>query len=316
MQSLSSCGFHKDKIPETAGQQQKGNIILALKDIVSKDQNLADDTKIEMVNGMTKAAFLNRDSFVYADLLAGLFLYILIYTDNQGMRGEAKAITEEYLDSFRSKADDLSYLKSYSDVDRFISVNLSEDAHTAVLLAEAEGKCINCGRPIAINDNGISVNRAKVLTLPGKTDVILCADCERIVSSYDEGKLAALAKKQADAGVLNSVWDEMVCERLDGEIETVLRHVHNLEESDETRLKLAPVVIDRKITDIRLRERVRGDVVTLFDGVNTILERLDGEKAFNSRKFARQMKRTFEDTKDSGLSQRQIYDLFLRPRIS
>ena len=149
------------------------------------------------------------------------------------------------------------------------------------------------------------------MTLSGSTDIIICADCERVISSYSEEKLVALAKKQEIADTLNTVRDDVACEKLDGEIETVLRLVHDLDGSDDTRLKLDPVTIDRKITDTRLRDRVRGDVLPLFDGVNSILERLDGERVFNSERFAKQIKRAYEDTKDSGLSQRQIYDLLV-----
>ena len=300
----------KETILKLLDNNKKGCIVLALKDIMENDNDLADDTKIEMVNGMTKTAFLQRDSLVYADLLAGIFLYNLIYTDNRGTRNEAKIITDEYLDGFKDKADCLSFIESYSDADKFVSANLSVDARIAALLAEAEGKCINCGRPIAVND-GAAVNRAKVLTLPDNSDIIVCADCERVIPSFDEDKLSTLAKKQSDAGALNAVRDDVACEKLDDEIESVLRMVHDLDISDKTRLKYDPINVDKKISDIRLRERIRGDVLTLFGGVNDVLERLSGEHVFDTAKFARQIKRAFEDTRDSGLSQRQVYDLLV-----
>ena len=300
----------KENILKMLDNNKKGCIVLALKDVMTNDKDLADDTKIEMVNGMTKAAFLQRDSLVYADLLAGIFLYTLIYTDNRGMRSEAKIITDDYLDGFKDNADNLSFIESYSEADKFVSANLSVDAHTAVLLAEAEGKCINCGRPIAVND-GAAVNRAKVITLPDNSDIIVCADCERVITSFDEKKLAALAKKQSDSGVLNAVRDDVALEKLDGEIEAVLRLVHDLDGSDDTRLKYDPVTVEKKVSDKRLRDKVRYDVVTLFDGVNNILERLSDEHVFDTAKFARQIKRAFEDTRDSGLSQRQVYDLLV-----
>lgn len=300
----------KETILKMLDNNKKGRIVLALKDIMANDKDLADDTKIEMVNGMTKAAFLQRDSLVYADLLAGIFLYVLIYTDNRGMRDEANVITDGYLDGFKDKAYSLFFIESYSDADKFVSANLSVDAHTAALLAETEGKCINCGRPIAVND-GASVSRAKVLTLPDNTDIIVCADCERVIPSFDEDKLSALAKKQSDAGALNAVRDDVACEKLDGQIEAVLRLVHDLDGSDSTRLKLDPVTVDKKVSDKRLRDKVRYDVITLFGGVNDVLERLSGEHVFDTTKFARQIKRAFEDTRNSGISQRQVYDLLV-----
>lgn len=300
----------KENILKMLDNNKKSCIVLALKDVMAKDKDLADDTKIEMVNGMTKAAFLQRDSLVYGDLLAGIFVYILIYTDNRGTRDEAKIVTDDYLGGFKDKADSLSFIESYSDADKFASADLSVDAHIAALLAETEGKCINCGRPIAVND-GTAVNRAKVLTLPDNTDIIVCADCERVITSFDEEKLIGLAQKQSDAGALNAVRDDVACEKLDGEIETVLRLVHDLDGSDSTRLKLDPVTVDKKVSDKRLRDKVRYDVVTLFGGVNDVLERLSNEHVFDATKFARQLKRVFEDTRDSSLSQRQVYDLLV-----
>ena len=306
---IVSDNFDKD-ILTLLDNNKKSLIVLALKDIIAKDKDIRDDTVIELVNGITKAAFLERDSYVYADLLAGLFLYILIYTDNRGSKDMAKAITEEYLNGFRDKEETISYLTSYSNIGELVSVSLSTDAHTAALLAEAEGKCLNCGRPIGVND-GTEVNRAKVLSLPDNTDVIVCADCERIISSADDTLKQAIAEKKRKAAVVNSVRDDIACEKLDGEIELVLRGIQDLGNTADTTLKYDPVMVDRKIADSLLRNKVRNEVITLFDIVNSVLDRLAGEHAFDSTRFARQIKRAFEDTKDTPLSQRQIYDLLV-----
>lgn len=288
---------------------KKANIVLALKDIISQDTEIADDTQIELVNGMTKAAFCGRDSFVFPDLLAGVLLYILLYTGNSGTKQDAEAITPEYVSAFDGQAD-ISFLTSYSNIEMLNSKAFPLDAHIAAMLAEAEGKCIRCGRPIA-TDNGAAVNRARILTLPSQVELVVCADCECVIKAMGPEDQAELAERRKSAHSLNSVRDDIAVEKLDGDIEAVLRAVDDLDSDASVLLRLDPLAVDQKITDNRLRQRVRGDVLTLYRSVNDVLDRLSGEHIIAPTKFARQIRRIFEDADGQGLSQREIYDLLV-----
>ena len=129
-----------------------------------------------------------------------------------------------------------------------------------------------------------------------------------IASMNDDDKIA-LADRQLAAQALNSARDDISLDKLDGDIEAVLRAVHDLKTEDDAVLRLDPLAVDRKITDNRLKSRVRGDVLTSYKGVNDVIDRLSGEHLIEPTRFARQIRRVFEDADAQGLSQRQIYDL-------
>ncbi|WKB36373.1 hypothetical protein QS257_04365 [Terrilactibacillus sp. S3-3] len=65
---------------------------------------------------------------------------------------------------------------------------------------------------------------------------------------------------------------------LEKQIEEVLREVHLMDVTDDTRLKIEPVKVEKKVTEKRLKERVLFDVRQLYEGVNNALDRLAGEK--------------------------------------
>ena len=300
----------KDGFLKLLDNNKKGCIVLALKDVIRQDSDLNDDTQIELINGITKAAFLQRDTLVYADLLAGLFLYVLIYTQNHSSRAFAKQITDDYLNGFKPSADSIAFLDSYGDAPDLKSVELPTDAHTAALLAEAESKCIRCGRPIAVGGDN-AVKRATLVTLPDGTDIVTCADCACVVAAMNEAEQKALTEKQMAARELNRIRDDIAIERIDGDIEAVLRSVDQLDEDDNTELRLDPLTIDKKVSEKRLREHIRTDVLSLYPGVNEILDRLAGEGRINPTRFARQIRRIFENAASPVLSERKIYDLIV-----
>ena len=286
---------------------KKSNIVLAIKDIISQDSSIAGDTRIELVNGMTKAAFCERDTYVFPEVLAGIFLYILLYTNNSGTRADADLVTNDLIAGYDGQTD-VSFIETYSDVAALDTKALPIDTHLAALIVEAEGKCIRCGRPLAI-ENGSAVNRGRIITLPDHRELVVCADCECVIASMNDDDKIALADRQLAAQALNSARDDISLDKLDGDIEAVLRAVHDLKTEDDAVLRLDPLAVDRKITDNRLKSRVRGDVLTSYKGVNDVIDRLSGEHLIEPTRFARQIRRVFEDADAQGLSQRQIYDL-------
>ncbi len=301
--------FRKDVIP-LLDSNKIGNIVLALKDVVSQDSIIERNTIVELVNNMTKQAFLEKDAFVFADLLAGLLLYIIRNTNNSGTKSDADSVTSEYVTSFDLQKDSIVFLDSYSNESSLISVSLMATAHEAVLLAESEGKCIRCGRPIAVGGDN-EVKRATLVTLPDGTDIVTCADCACVVAAMNEAEQKALTEKQMAARELNRIRDDIAVEKLDGDIEAVLRSVDQLNEDDNTELRLDPLTIDKKVTEKRLREHIRTDVLSLYPGVNETLDRLAGEGRINPTRFARQIRRIFENAASPVLSERKIYDLIV-----
>ena len=98
---------------------------------------------------------------------------------------------------------------------------------------------------------------------------------------------------------------------IEKQIEQVLREVDLMDVTDGTQLKIQPVKVENKIIEKRLKERVLFDVRRLYQGVNDALDRLAGENKLNVDKFAKSVKRMYEDANESQLSQSAIYNLLV-----
>lgn len=77
-------------------------LISLLLDIISKDDSISDDTKVELVNGSTKAELLMQETLVLPNFLAGLFLYV-ITVDNRKGKQLASKLSYEYFMNFSTK---------------------------------------------------------------------------------------------------------------------------------------------------------------------------------------------------------------------
>ena len=185
------------------------------------------------------------------------------------------------------------------------------DARSLVLLAETGGKCQKCGRVLGIKKEGNDVNFAKVVRLSETDEVVLCVECEReIQNASEEVKLALLSEKH-DLEVLMAARDATSRYTIEKQIEQVLREVDLMDVTDDTQLKIEPVKVENKITEKRLKERVLFDVRRLYQGVNDALDRLAGENKLNVDKFAKSVKRMYEDASESHISQSAIYNLLV-----
>lgn len=307
---VTSNYFKQNILPLLDGNK-KSLIVLALKDIIASDNTIESDTIVEKVNGMTKVNIAERDAFVLEDFLAGIFLYTAVNVENRNCEKSVKEITDEYINSFDAQKTNISFLTAYSNFSMETADEIAIDTHSLVLLTETGGKCQKCGRLLGIKKEGNDVNYAKVVHLSQSNDVILCVACEReIQNASEEDKLALLSDKHALEN-LTVARDAISRYTLEKQIEDVLREVHLMDATDDTRLKIDPVKVERKITEKRLKERVLFDVRQLYEGVNNALDRLSGENKLNVDKFAKNINRMYEDASEPLTSQSDIYNLLV-----
>ncbi|MEK4359930.1 ABC-three component system protein [Paenibacillus sp. FSL M7-1455] len=303
----ATSNYFKQNILPLLDGNKRSLIVLALKDIIASDGTIKPDTIVEKVNDMTKATIAVRDAFVLEDFLAGIFLYTAVNVENRNCEESVKEITDEYIKSFDSKKTDISFLTTYSKFSKDTADEIAIDTHSLVLLTETGGKCQKCGRLLGIKKEGNDVNYAKVVHLSETDDVVLCVDCEReIQSASEEDKLALLSDKHYLENLMVAR-DATSRYMLEKQIEEVLREVHLMDVTDDTRLKIEPVKVEKKVTEKRLKERVLSDVRQLYEGVNNALDRLAGENKLNVDKFAKNIKRMYEDASESLTSQSDIY---------
>lgn len=303
--------YFKQHILNMLDSNKRSLIILALKDIIASDNTIEPDTIVEIVNGMTKKSIVRRDAFVFEDFIAGVFLYTVLNVENRNCEDSVKETTAEYIQSFEDQKMDISFITTYSNLSMETAYEIAIDARSLVLLAETGGKCQKCGRVLGIKKEGNDVNYAKVVRLSETDEVVLCVECEReIQNASEEVKLALLSEKH-DLEVLMAARDATSRYTIEKQIEQVLREVDLMDVTDDTQLKIEPVKVENKITEKRLKERVLFDVRRLYQGVNDALDWLAGENKLNVDKFAKSVKRMYEDASESHISQSAIYNLLV-----
>jgi len=307
----ATSNYFKQNILPLLDSNKRSHIVLALKDIIASDDTIKPDTVVERVNGMTKATIAGRDAFVLEDFLAGIFLYTVVNVENRNCQENLREITGEYIQSFDTQKTSINFLTAYSKFSMGIADEIAIDSRALVLLTETGGKCQKCGRPLGIKKEGNDVNYAKVVHLSETDDVVLCVDCEReIQNASEKDKLALLSDKHYLEN-LTAARNATSLYTLEKQIEDVLREVNLMDVTDDTRLKIEPVKVEKKVTEKRLKERVLFDVRQLYEGVNNALDRLAGENKLNVDKFAKSIKRMYEDASESLPTQSAIYNLLV-----
>lgn len=188
-----------------------------------------------------------------------------------------------------------------------IQKNYNINDQVFVLLAEASNRCLKCGQILALKESEKNVNYMEIVELSEEEKAVVCVNCARqIVNASDEEKLALIAEKR-ELERLSAPRETLSRYQLEREVEELLGEVDLLDVSEETRLKMIPYRVKNKISEKRLKERVLQDVRELYDGVNDVLDRMAGENKLNVERFARSVRRMYEDASEGDLSQSDVY---------
>jgi len=307
----SIADYFKKNVLILLDSNKKNLIILALKDIIASDKAIKPDTIIENVNGMTKEAILKCNEFVFEDLIAGIFLYIVLNLENRKCENNVKEITEEYIQSFKCEKDNISFISAYNSFSTITNSEMHINTRALVLLTETGGRCQKCSRILGIKKEGNDINYAKIVRLSENDEIVLCVDCEREIQTASEEEILTLISEKHDLESLLLVRDATSRYTIEKQIEQVLREVDLMDVTDSTQLKIKPVKVENKITEKRLKSRVLHNVRQLYEGVNDALDRLSGENKLNVDGFAKIIRRMYEDASESKMTQSDIYNLLV-----
>ncbi len=278
---------------------KRTNIVLAFKNILQEDEEIADDTEVELINHLTKADILKRESFVFCDLLAGMFLYVAKYTDNHDKREYIKEITDAYIQSLDADSKPIIFIESYSLENLQLMQETAADAHVMELMAEQEGNCLLCGKPL-------SADNCSSMILAGNNDMLLCFECSAAVEHSDSAKAQAMEIKkvlQTRCETRSAISNE----RLKEEIRELLERLQDISPED-AELHYTPLKIDQKVSDKLLLRKIRGFLADgMYDTVNSCIENLAAESRMNVRTFSKSIRRIFEDANDTTNNQSEIF---------
>ena len=269
---------------------KKSNIVLAFKDILKEDTDIADDTVIELVNQITKADFITRDSIVFNDMIAGLFLYVAKYTDNHNRKKYIDEITDSYIKRFDTRRNEITWIPSYVLKNEGEIKTVAANAHVMELMAESEGKCPRCGKIL-------SAENSTVVPAGNGEDMLLCLECCAIVQNLpDKEKVMADLKEGLRRSFQTT--EAVSANKLLDEVKELLINLKNVS-TDGIQLRTLPIRVEQKVSDQLLSRKIRGYILDgMYDGVNACIEQLAAENRLNILKLSKCVRRMFECRKN------------------
>lgn len=282
---------------------KSANIVLALKTIIAEDKNIFDTTQIEFVNGFTKADILTRETFVLAELIAGLFFYVAKYTRNDKREEMVREISEDFVNSFDFRRNEITFIDSYGMKNMDILNVAVSDADTLRLFAEESGQCPYCTKPLL-------PNKTIMVELEAGMDMLFCVECGTLVNNSVEKKDECKKIKTQYQKRMNAI-ESVSSNDLPDVIRDLIIIISSGEPITDSELRMSPLKLEKKITDLRLLRKIKAYVVDgMYEMVNEAIEMLAAENKLNVRLFERNIKRMYEDAEDLE-SQSAIFNLLV-----
>jgi hypothetical protein len=291
----------RDNVLKLLDHNKFSHIILAVKAILAEDNDIAETTPVELVNNFTKAEILTRDVFVMSDFLAGLFLYTAQYTKNDKHESNVREISDNFIKSFDVRRDEILFVQSYGLKNLEVLSEVTSDADAFNLLTLENGQCPCCAKPL-------KVEQTILVKLEPGDSLLFCAGCAVNIQNSPEKKAEYLAVKkrlQANAEAADAISSNVTSD----DVREIIEMISSGEPITESALRMSPLKIDEKISDRNLLRKVKAFVVDgMYEMVNEIINHLASANKLNVHRFARSIKRMYEDAADSLDSQSEIFN--------
>ena len=297
--------YFKSNVLPLLNLNRCGTMILALKDISASDTDISDDCELELINKKTKAEIITRDTFVFEEFLAGLFLYTAIYTSNNRREKAVREITDTYVKSFDSRRNEISFVSSYGIGNMELLTEAVLDSGTINLIAEENGLCPCCAKPL---QSGHTI----LIELSRGMDMLVCVGCAAGIQSSAEKKAELLETKkqmQLRTEAMEAISSNITVDA----VREIIEMIGSGEPVTESDLRMLPLKIDEKISDRMLLRKVKALVVDgMYEMVNDIISQLAAANRLNVRQFERSIKRMYEDAEDRLDLQSEILNSLVR----
>ncbi len=86
-------------------EARKKNAVLALKNIILKDNAIADTTQLGTISSLTKNELKNKNEFVLSEFLTDIFIYAIAKTDNIAEASFTKSIKKDFYAVYNQMVD-------------------------------------------------------------------------------------------------------------------------------------------------------------------------------------------------------------------
>ncbi len=277
-------------------------VIIALKKIIEVDQNIKPYVSVELVNDITKKRLLEMNEIVFDELLAGLFIYIVKYTENGKQNENVKLLDDDFFDDIEKSAEEIRLISSYVLAGEGELETIGIDAHTSYLLAVCENRCPNCGNMI------VPVKSTFILMDNGQK-IPLCNECWADLQNSREKK-KNLEEIWSHLKMRNDADNAAAEQKIERNIKELLVRIGNMDPYPQISLSTKALKINKKIVhDKLLREKVRGWVIGgRYQMIKNLIQDLSASGEINGSRLDKNMKRMYEDVLGTTTDQRNIFE--------
>lgn len=292
----------KDNVLPLLDRNKWNDIICAVKAIIEAS-GIDDDTEIEMVNHFSCSQVLEKQEFVFSEFLAGVLIYVSRYADNLHKESIVKQITADYINDAVSKRPENHFVESYS-LDCLDSLgNVINDTEAMNLIVKSGGNCVVCGRPLDKS------NASRVET-PDGTPFIVCNGCIGNIINASESQTEGYKKIQRQLETNVKGRYRMSFNHLGEDVRTVIQAVSKLDFSTLTPLRMDPLTVSQKVSDVQLRRDILHDVNDCYGDVDEIIKSEAASGTLNATAFGKVVKRMYEDREESA-SESDVYNMLV-----
>lgn len=300
--------FRQYVVPMLDGTKRE-LIITVLKDIIDDDKDITASTEIEYVNHMQKGTVLGRSTFVFHEFLAGLLIYVCS-TSNKDLVKRVAEITPEYVNSFADRTDEINLVDHYIP----LPPDMLDITHTheLVLLAEANGKCTSCGRPLALEREMGDVDYCQIFRAEDdageECDMVLCVDCAREYMNAPKEFIRKLLHKKEYNKIQIEALDSISMPRSKNAIEAAIHELAALNLPFSRDLEYEPTTIENKIvTNAKLRDSVIWNANYWFQAINSEIINAAEAKLLSPERFSGAFAKMYDEVCQTTNDQVLIY---------
>jgi len=292
----------KDDVLPLLDRNKWNDFICAVKAIIEAS-DIDDDTEIEMVNHFSCSQILGKQEFVFSEFLAGVLIYVSRYADNLHKESIVKQVTADYINDAVSKRPENHFVESYS-LDCIDSLgNVINDTEAMNLIVKAGGNCVVCGKPLD------KTNASRVET-PDGTPFIVCNGCIGNIINASESQTEEYKKIQQQLETNVKGRYRMSSNHLGEDVRTVIQAVSKLDFSTLTPLRMDPLTVSQKVSDVQLRRDILHDVNDCYGDVDEIIKSEAASGTLNATAFGKVVKRMYEDREESA-SESDVYNMLV-----
>lgn len=303
--------YFRDNVLSSLDEDKFKTMILALQDIVAKDDDIEPDTVVDIVNGLTKEQFIATKSFVFYRTLAGLFIYAVRRNNNRGCGDDVSLIDADYFRQFKAYTQSISLVEEDDSINQSQVSDLLSDIDVALARTQNRGVCPECTRPfIRTNEDGVMVDMIDYIIKPQHNPIPICVECKRKLTNGSSERIDELSTVQDILQNESRLIDISSSETpLRKDIIATLEVINDMDVDEATCLRDNPKRISEKIPkDKRLCSKIIQLVTPTYEGVQNILNDLSGQNRIDKERLGRQIKRMWENTQELSASQSSVFN--------